>query len=109
MSEKRKRGFVSLEGVLENLSKAEDALKRGAASSEGESLEQGISLLKEIKENLTPLSEEKDDLDLDMIIENIENAILELSEKPDIPKAIASIKSAKSNLIGYNLKGRKSF
>ncbi len=109
MSEKRKKGLVSLEEIFDDLLKAEEMIKKDFNSSKTKSLEQGISLLKEIKGKLEPLSEEREDLDLDMIIEDIENAILKLSKEPEIQKAIVSIKSARSNLIKYNLKGRKSF
>ncbi len=109
MGEKRKKGLVSLEKVFDDLLKAEEMIKSGASSSKTKNIEQGILLLKEIKKNLEPLSEEKGDLDLDMIIEDIENAVLKLSEKPEIPGAVVSIQSARSNLIKYNLKGRKDF
>lgn len=109
MSGKRKEGFVSLDLIFEDLEKTEELIKRDFNNEEAKNIEEAVSLLKKIKGNLANLAEEKEDLDLDMIIENIENAILELSNDPEIAQSIESIKSAKVDLIKYNLKGRKSF
>lgn len=70
-------------------------------------MKKGLSILKSIKEELNPLVREKDAIELELVMEDIELAIKILSSSGRDPKALEAMNSAKLNLTEYNLRGRK--
>lgn len=109
MNKKRKSGIVALEAIFNDLFEIEEIIKNHPEDLESEDVERGVSILKEIREDIAPLAEEKEVLELDFLVEDIDSAIEDLSGGRNAPQALQDLESARINLLRYNLKGRKGF
>lgn len=107
MNKDRKPGIVSLQKIFDDLERAEKIIKINLANLQSDEINRSISILKEIKDELTPLAEERNVVELELIMEDINLALDILSEGGDTSKVLESLESAKINLTQYNLKGRK--
>lgn len=107
MGKERKAGMVSLQSAFEDLERVEEIIQGGEGENSSEDIKRGLSILKGIKEELDPLVKEKDAVELELVMEDIELAIEILSNSGRDPKALEAMNSAKLNLTEYNLRGRK--
>lgn len=99
--------MVSLQKIFENLERIEKIIRRNSASLKSDEIKRGISILEEIKNELSPLAEEKEAVELELIMEDIKLALDILSDEGEPSKVLKILESAEVNLTQYNLKGRK--
>lgn len=107
MSEDKKSGIVSLQKIFEDLEQVEEIIQRNPDKLDSDEVKRGTSILKEVKKELSPLAEERNAVDLELIMEDINLAIDVLSDRGDASKILSALESTKINLTKYNLRGRK--
>lgn len=107
MSEDKEPGMVSLQKIFEDLEQIEEIVQRNPDNLDSEEVKRGTSILKEVKKELSPLAEERNAVDLELIMEDINLAIDILSNEGNASKILSALESTKINLTKYNLRGRK--
>lgn len=107
MNRDKETGIVSLQKIFDDLERAEKIIKGKPANLESDEKNRIISILEEIKDELAPLAEERDVVELELIMEDINLALDILSDNGGTSKILESLESAKINLTQYNLRGRK--
>ncbi len=107
MDKDKEPGMVSLQSIFEELERIERVIQRNPKDLKSDQMKRGVSILKEIKNELAPLAEEKETVELELIMEDINLALDVLTDNGEASKALEALESAKVNLTQYNLRSRK--